>query len=95
MQLQFIGLYAKAEILVTDVENVGPDGWRHAQVSGIASSELAARALAQEIKEILTKGREWKERTPFEYKPFRQMQHGVERWHMFARFAFRPHKGTI
>lgn len=78
----------KLEILCTDDKNVGPDGWRHVEVSGTADTEEQARRAAQAAKEMfLPDSYELRERVPFEYKDT-----GRGFWHLYGRFSFREHE---
>ncbi len=91
MQIDFTSKRATAQALITDTQNIGPDKWRHVEIIGSAGSETDARALAQEIKELLTLGRETHWRVPFEYKPRTCLTHGgrIDEWHAYGRFSIR------
>lgn len=79
------------EIIMTDLQDVGPDGWRHVQVSGLADTEQEARFVAQAAKTMFLavqgaeKATGFHERVPFEYKP----GPGGRGWHLFGRYSFR------
>lgn len=81
---------ARAQALVTDPDNV-TSSWRHFEVSGTATEEVTARTVAEEIKQLLTYGRETRWRVSFEYKSFQGRNHGgeIHGWHLFARFSVR------
>jgi hypothetical protein len=84
---------ATARLTITHEGNIGPEGWYHAEVTGLATDETAARTVAEEIKKLCLYGRNGRDvrwRVPFEYK---QGDHfGVttptRKWRLFGRFLF-------
>lgn len=91
MVINFDSGTATAKVVITQFNNIGPEGWRHVEVTGLGTDETAVRMLAEEIKRLLLNGRETHWRVPFEYK--QEDRFGTttptRQWRLFSRFSFR------